>query len=83
MHRRLPVTALAVLAAVAVVIAAGAAFAATTVKKAGVTQVAIATPAKPSDYGWNQQGYNAAKAAAALAGASAVSKMKLRAVSTR
>src|SRR5712691_1741012 len=69
MHRRLPVSALAVLAAVAVVIAAGAAFAATTDKKASVKQVAIATPSKPSDYGWNQQGYNAAKAAAVSVGA--------------
>ncbi len=34
-----------------------------------VTKVAIATPAKASDYGWNQQGLNAAKAAAAASGA--------------
>src|SRR5436190_1472439 len=77
MHRRLPVTALAVLAAIAVVIAAGAAFAATAVKKAGVKQVAIATPAKPSDYGWNQQGYNAAKAAAASIGAKFVAQTNI------
>jgi basic membrane protein A len=77
MHRRLPVTALAFLAAVAVVVAAGAAFAATAVKKADVKQVAIATPAKPSDYGWNQQGYNAAKAAAATAGAKFVAQTNI------
>src|SRR5256714_1221812 len=77
MHRRLPVTALAVLAATAVVIAAGAAFAATAVKKAAVKQVAIATPAKPSDYGWNQQGYNAAKAAAASVGAKFVAQTNI------
>src|SRR5579871_5009955 len=28
------------------------------------TTIAIATPAKTNDYGWNQQGYNAAIAAA-------------------
>ncbi len=50
------------------VLAAGAAYAATT--HAGkVTNVAIATPAKTSDYGWNQQGVNSAKAAAAASGA--------------
>ncbi len=77
MHRRLPVSVLAVLAAVAVVIAAGAAFAATAAKKADVKQVAIATPAKPSDYGWNQQGYNAAKAAAASVGAKFVAQTNI------
>ncbi len=34
-----------------------------------MTKVAIATPAKASDYGWNQQGLNGAKAAAATNGA--------------
>ncbi len=34
-----------------------------------VTKIAIATPAKQSDYGWNQQGIEAAKAAAAANGA--------------
>ncbi|HLB17595.1 MAG TPA: hypothetical protein VK613_00545, partial [Gaiellaceae bacterium] len=77
MHRRLPVSVLAVLAALAVVIAAGAAFAATAGKKADVKQVAIATPAKPSDYGWNQQGYNAAKAAAASVGAKFVAQTNI------
>jgi basic membrane protein A len=77
MHRRLPVTVLAVLVAVAVVVAAGAAFAATAAKKGSVKQVAIATPAKPSDYGWNQQGYNAAKTAAAGVGAKFVAQTNI------
>ena len=77
MHRRLPVTVLAGLAAVAVVVAAGAAFAATAAKKGSVKQVAIATPAKPSDYGWNQQGYNAAKTAAAGVGAKFVAQTNI------
>src|SRR5256885_14784813 len=77
MHRRLRVSALAVLAVAAVVVAAGAAFAATALKKADVKQVAIATPAKPSDYGWNQQGYNGAKAAAASVGAKFVAQTNI------
>jgi basic membrane protein A and related proteins len=77
MHRRLPVTVLAGLAVVAVVVAAGAAFAATAAKKGTVKQVAIATPAKPSDYGWNQQGYNAAKTAAAGVGAKFVAQTNI------
>jgi simple sugar transport system substrate-binding protein len=50
-------------------IAAGAAYAAGALRTAKVTSVGIATPAKASDYGWNQQGYNAAKAAATANGA--------------
>jgi simple sugar transport system substrate-binding protein len=42
-----------------------------------VKQVAIATPAKPSDYGWNQQGYNAAKAAAASVSAKFVAQTNI------
>jgi simple sugar transport system substrate-binding protein len=34
-----------------------------------VKTIAIATPAKPSDYGWNQQGLNAAAAVASSVGA--------------
>ena len=34
-----------------------------------VTKVAIATPAKATDYGWNQQGLNGAAAAAKANGA--------------
>lgn len=56
-----------VVAAVAVVglLAGGAAYAATGLHAGKVTKVAIATPAKDNDYGWNQQGVKAAKAAAA------------------
>ena len=36
---------------------------------AKVTKIAIALPAKPTDYGWNQQGLNAAKAVAKSVGA--------------
>jgi len=38
--------------------------------KTKVTKIAIALPAKPLDYGWNQQGLNAAKAVASSFGAS-------------
>jgi basic membrane protein A len=69
MHMRLPgARSISVVAAVSL-IAAGAAYAAGALKSAKVTTVAIATPAKASDYGWNQQGYNGAKAAAAANGA--------------
>jgi basic membrane protein A and related proteins len=39
---------------------------------AKVTQVAIATPEKATDYGWNQQGVNGARSAAAAFGAKLV-----------
>jgi basic membrane protein A len=52
------------------VVGAGAAFASSALHSAKVTKVAIATPAKTNDYGWNQVGVNNAKAAAAAAGAS-------------
>ncbi len=47
------------------IVAAGAAYAGTALHTAKVTKVAIATPAKDNDYGWNQQGVNSARAAAA------------------
>jgi basic membrane protein A and related proteins len=56
-------------AAAAGLLAGGAAYAAGSGHAAKVTKVAIATPAKASDYGWNQQGLNAAKTAAASVGA--------------
>src|SRR3954452_17510271 len=70
MHKRLPGA--KVLAAVAVLALVGAGTAAATgaFRSAKVTKVAFASPAKQSDYGWNQQGYRAAKAAAAANGAS-------------
>jgi basic membrane protein A and related proteins len=65
MHKRLPgARVIAVVAAVALV-AAGAAYATGALRAAKVTKVAIATPAKNNDYGWNQQGVKAARAAAA------------------
>jgi basic membrane protein A and related proteins len=52
---------------VALVAATGATAGTTSHQK--VTKIAIATPAKPSDYGWNQQGLNGANAAAKAEGA--------------
>jgi basic membrane protein A and related proteins len=69
MQKRLPgARVVAVVAAVALV-ATGAAYATGALRAGKVTKVAIATPAKTSDYGWNQQGVNSAKAAAAASGA--------------
>jgi simple sugar transport system substrate-binding protein len=48
--------------------AAGIAYAAGALKTGKVTKVGFASPAKASDYGWNQQGFNGAKAAAAATG---------------
>jgi basic membrane protein A and related proteins len=50
-------------------LAGGAAYAGTSLHAAKVSKIAIATPAKTSDYGWNQVGVKDAKAAAASAGA--------------
>jgi len=56
--------------AAAAILAGGAAYAGAALQSSKkVTKVGFASPAKQSDYGWNQQGYNAAKAAAASAGA--------------
>jgi basic membrane protein A and related proteins len=60
--------ALAVLAIVAL-LGAGTAYAAGAFRSASVTKIGFASPAKASDYGWNQQGYLGAKAAAAATGA--------------
>ena len=51
------------IATVGLLLAAGTAAGAT------VTKIGIASPAKGNDYGWNQQGVQAAKSAAAAAGA--------------
>jgi basic membrane protein A and related proteins len=62
MHRR---GARIVLALAAVcLLAAGTAYAAKELTQAKVTKVGFASPAKASDYGWNQQGYKGAQAAA-------------------
>jgi basic membrane protein A len=50
-------------------LAAGTAYAAGALQTKKVTKVGFASPAKASDYGWNEQGYNAAKAAATSSGA--------------
>ncbi len=55
--------------AIAVAITAGGASGTRSTAAGKVTKVAIATPAKASDYGWNQQGLNGAAAAAAANGA--------------
>jgi simple sugar transport system substrate-binding protein len=69
MQMRLPgVRVVSIVAAVALV-GVGGAYAAGTLSAAKVTKVGFASPAKQSDYGWNQQGYLGAKAAAASVGA--------------
>ena len=62
MHRR-GARIVLVLAAVCL-LAAGTAYAAKELTQAKVTKVGFASPAKASDYGWNQQGYKGAQAAA-------------------
>ena len=59
-----------VLVAAVVLVGATTAYGANAASKGKVTKVGFASPAKASDYGWNAQGYNAAKAAAQSAGAS-------------
>src|SRR5437588_11418081 len=68
MHMRLPGARIAAVAAVGI-LAGGAAYAGAALQSSKVTKVGFASPAKASDYGWNQQGYNAAKAAASSSGA--------------
>ena len=60
-----------VVAAVAgvVLLGSGTAYAAGAFRSGNMTKIGFASPAKASDYGWNQQGYNGAKAAAAATGA--------------
>jgi basic membrane protein A and related proteins len=58
----------AVVAAVAL-LGTGTAYAAGAFRSANVTKIGFASPAKASDYGWNEQGYVGAKAAAAATGA--------------
>jgi simple sugar transport system substrate-binding protein len=69
MHNRLPGARIGIAAVAVALVAAGSAFAAAALHSGDVTKVAFASPAKQSDYGWNQQGYLGAKAAAASAGA--------------
>ena len=69
MQIRLPGARLVAVVAAVGVLAGGAAYAGATAHSSKVTKVGFASPAKASDYGWNQQGFNAAKAAASSAGA--------------
>ena len=59
----------AAVVAIAALLGAGTAYAAGAFKTGDVTKIGFASPAKASDYGWNQQGYNAAKATASATGA--------------
>src|SRR5436190_13598822 len=69
MQNRLPGVRVVVAIAVVALVGAGTAYATSALRTGKVTKVAFASPAKQSDYGWNQQGYLGAKAAAASAGA--------------
>src|SRR5437762_13283496 len=69
MHIRLPPGGLSGAVVLAGGVAVGAAYASTQ-RDGKVTKIAIATPAKDNDYGWNQQGVKAARAAAKANGAS-------------
>ncbi len=68
MHMRVPGARVALVVATVSLLIAGAAYAAGTLNEGKVTKVGFASPAKASDYGWNQQGFNGAKAAAAATG---------------
>jgi basic membrane protein A len=69
MQVRLPRMRIVAAAVTVGILAGGAAYAGASLSSSKVTKVGFASPAKASDYGWNQQGYNAAKAAATSAGA--------------
>jgi len=70
MRKRLFVALLIAGLVTAVAIASGGASGTRGTATGKVTKVAIATPAKANDYGWNQQGLNGAAAAAKQNGAS-------------
>jgi basic membrane protein A and related proteins len=72
MHKRLGLFGVLAALIVAIAVATTGAVASSSrhaARATKVTTVAIATPAKANDYGWNQQGLNSAKAAAAANGA--------------
>lgn len=58
------------LVAAVVLVGAATAYSAGAAGTGKVTKIGFASPAKASDYGWNAQGYNGAKAAATATGAS-------------
>src|SRR5260221_14251447 len=68
MHMRLRGVRVVSVLAAGGLIAAGTAYSAGALHSGTVTKVGFASPAKASDYGWNQQGYNGARAAAAAGG---------------
>jgi len=70
MQIRLPRARYAAVVVAVAVLGAGTAYAAASHTSGKVTKVGFASPAKASDYGWNAQGYNGAKAAAQATGAS-------------
>ena len=69
MHMRLSGARVVSIVAAFALVGVGTAYAAGAMDTGKVTKVGFASPAKTSDYGWNQQGYNGAKAAAAANGA--------------
>jgi basic membrane protein A and related proteins len=73
MHMRLPGARVVSIAAAVALLAAGAAYAAGAMRTGKVTKVGFASPAKTSDYGWNQQGFKGAEAAAKANGATLTS----------
>jgi basic membrane protein A len=68
---QIPLPGARIVAAVAAIgiLAGGAAYAGATATSSKVSKVGFASPAKQLDYGWNEQGYKAAKSAAASVGA--------------
>lgn len=69
MQIRVPGARLVAVVAALALVGTGTAYAAGAFANAKVATVGFASPAKASDYGWNQQGYRGAKAAAAKTGA--------------
>jgi basic membrane protein A len=70
MQMRLPRARMLAAVAAVGILAGGAAYAGAALQKtSNVTKVGFASPAKQVDYGWNEQGYNAAKSAASANGA--------------
>jgi basic membrane protein A and related proteins len=70
MQIRLPRARFVVAVVTVAALGTGVAYGAGAVAKGKVTKVGFASPAKASDYGWNAQGFNGAKAAAKATGAS-------------
>jgi basic membrane protein A len=69
MQIRLPGARIVAAVAAIGILAGGAAYAGATATSSKVSKVGFASPAKQLDYGWNEQGYKAAKSAAASVGA--------------